>query len=299
MMNKQYPLESSPLYRLSNLRVLAELLDVPVKELRHVDRLINYHTFEKPKANGDFRVVSSPDPFLKKIQRRILLYLRRINTPEWLISGKKGKSYIDNARYHVKSHFVITADISKFFDHCRCENVYCLYKNTFHMAEDIATVLTKLTTLNYCIPTGTPTSQIMAFFSYRNMFNEIAALAECNHLVFTLYVDDITFSSSEQINDNVLNQIEVILKKYGHSMKKEKIRHYSKYDFKHITGVVISPDGELKVPNSLRCKIASEMHMTGDACFQSLKMKGRIIAARSIVPNCYPRLMRAFFLTTK
>lgn len=56
------------------------------------------------------------------------------------------------------------------------------------------------------------------------MFAELNKLAIENNLIFSTYVDDVTFSTNNENFDfnNILNKIDIILKKYGHKRKIEK-----------------------------------------------------------------------------
>lgn len=123
---KYYKLEKSPLYRLRNRGKLAKLLGLPHNYFRK-----NYKTLEKYncfcKITGKSkkkRLIQNPCEKLKEIQKRLLYYLSRIETPNWLISGKKGKCYIDNARVHNINGFVVTTDIKDFYSNCKR---YCWY----------------------------------------------------------------------------------------------------------------------------------------------------------------------------
>ena len=41
-----------------------------------------------------------------------------------LISGEKGKCYIDNGKSHLNSNYFLTMDIKKFYDNCFREYVF-------------------------------------------------------------------------------------------------------------------------------------------------------------------------------
>ena len=115
-MNKCYPIENSPLYRLRNRRKLAEFLNLPENYFKEKHTYC-YNEFSRPKPNGDGeRHFTVPPEELKDIQKHICKLLKRIITPEWVMSGKKSCSYITNAEVHLEHRFVKTMDISKFYD---------------------------------------------------------------------------------------------------------------------------------------------------------------------------------------
>lgn len=87
-----------------------------------------------------------------------------------LISGERGKCYIDNGKAHIMSHYVLTMDIKNFYDNCNREYVFRFFKDKMLMAGDIAGFCTDLVCLEGGIPTGCPTSQLIAFYAYEAMF---------------------------------------------------------------------------------------------------------------------------------
>src|SRR3989338_9167659 len=95
--NKNYPIDRSPLFRLRNKRKFAMLLKLPLKKIRSLCSDDNYYEYPEEK-NGNVRLIQAPKANLKNIQKNFTNILSRIETPEWIVSGKKGMSYIDNAK---------------------------------------------------------------------------------------------------------------------------------------------------------------------------------------------------------
>jgi hypothetical protein len=115
---------------------------------------------------------------------------------------------------------------------------------------DVAGILTDLITMNGGIPTGAPTSQLIAYYAYEKMFREIACMAENFGCVFSLYVDDMTFSSKRPFDPKKLaNHVDIVLRRYGHKPKYKKVKYYSKDKIKIVTGVGVTPTHALVVPN--------------------------------------------------
>ncbi|GJM72667.1 hypothetical protein HMSSN036_48830 [Paenibacillus macerans] len=123
--------------------------------------------------------------------------MSNIRRPDWLISGEKGKSYIDNGKVHQNSSVFLTIDIKKFYDNCKREYVFRFFKDKMCCAGDVAGVLAEIVTFNGGIPTGCPTSQLIAYYAYEEMFENINKIASKHGCIFTLYVDDMTFSSKK------------------------------------------------------------------------------------------------------
>jgi len=301
---KQYSLEKSPLYNLSNKRKLESVMGLDKYSLNKISKHITYSNFTIAKKDGGERPVTAPNPYLKRIQRSVYNLMSRIEKPDWLISGSKGKCYIDNAKYHQmhKSQYALTLDIKNFYPNCTRKYVFGFLSGTMKMSNDVAGVLSDILTYNFEIPVGSPTSQLLAFFAYEKMFLELNSLAFSHGCIFTVYVDDLAFSSQTPFNvKTLMNDVAFILKKYGHSMKRRKKKYYSKEESKLFTGVILDTDNQLRVPNNLHLKITddrkqfdgiSEMSKAEKDKFKK-KFHGRIISARNIDATEYSELVKA------
>ncbi|OOP74115.1 reverse transcriptase family protein [Clostridium beijerinckii] len=295
----QYKLEDSLLYRLRNRGKLAEMFNLPHNYFRTQYKLdIEYKSKHiKTGRNKKDRLVENPNEKLKNIQRKILKYLSRIQTPDWIISGKKGKSYIDNSKFHKDNSYVITSDIMNFYPSCKRDYVYRMFRYTFRMPSDLAIILTTLVTYNGGIPTGAPTSQMIAYWAYRDTFIRMNEIALEYNTKFSLYVDDMVFSSKSTISKRMILEIKKELQKCGMNLKDNKTRKYGGKDYKLITGVVYDKNGVLKIPNRLRKDIIdgyNEIKKMKDTCSETDKksLLGKIYSARQIEPDAFSQLLQ-------
>lgn len=252
-----YPIEKSPLYSLTNKRKLAEILGCSNKFLENfVFTRNNYKVWHQPKNNGKgTRPVENPCDSLKKIQRRLNKLLSRIITNDYLMSGKKYTSYISNAQYHSENSCVFCFDLKSFFQKASRKYIYSAFINQFKMSPDVAWLLTDLVSIpnedgsDGYIPTGAPTSQNIIFWAYKKTFDKIFSLTKKMNLKFSLYVDDITFSSKLSITNKLPKTIVNLFSQVGLKINIDKTEYYSKNDFKNVTGCVIGANKELLVPN--------------------------------------------------
>lgn len=301
---KKYDLTQCALYKCRSKKRLERILYLEPGGLKMIDSIIGYHEFEIDKKHSDEkRRITAPDKTLKAIQRRILYLLHRVIRPEWLISAEKQKCYIDNGKAHQDGKYVLTIDIKKFYDNCMREPVYQFFVQKLKTSPDVAKKLTDIITYNGGIPTGCPTSQIMAFYAYYDMFSEISDLAEQFGCKFTLYVDDMTFSSKKPFSPDQLRQlIDRVLRKYGHRPKYPKVKYYGPSDYKPITGTVVTPEHSLVVPNGLQKTIYNTFQAVKpltdvEICSEEdakliLSLKGQIQAARNIEEGKFPEIGR-------
>jgi hypothetical protein len=269
--NKTYPITSSPLYDVKSLHNLANVLLVTVSKLTSLEKSIldnqdkHYHVFEQ----GEEKKREIQHPYRKDIMSihgRMKYLLSRCELPAFVKSGKKGSSYIDNATAHTENEYMITMDICKFYANTRDEVIYQFFIYKMKMAHDIAHILTNICTFKSSgsiirkIPTGSKVSQILAYWAYSDMFDEIADLCVQQNISFTLYVDDMTFSSSIPFSKDFHKSIQEILASRWLTFKTTKLQKYGVTDKKHVTGCVITSKKSLVAPNKLKKKTINSIH---------------------------------------
>lgn len=300
----RYNINQCALYKCHKKSKLFELLHV---EKLDTKKLVHYRIsyILKPKT-GEKRLIYIPTDDLKNIQRRLLFLIQHIERPKWLYSGEIGKYYLDNGKEHLHNPYVLTIDIKKFYENCHRNYVYLFFINKMKTSPDVAKILTDITTFNKKIPTGSPTSQLIAFHAYEDMFYEINNLAKSHNCKFTLYVDDMTFSSSHPFNPKKLTyEIKTILHKYKHGLSNKKVKYYSKNMAKDITGLILTKDNQVAIPNRLQSKIYDNFSKIKDyekttvydkEIIKSINtLKGQLQAAKNIKPNVFPEITRIVY----
>lgn len=296
MKAKKYPLNQCALYKCNSKRKLEKTLTIEQGQLRLIDSVIKYSHFEIDKKDStEKRQITAPKRTLKQVQRRILRLVQFIERPEWVIAGTKEKSYIDNGKFHLKSNYALMVDIKKFYDNCKREYVYRFFRDKMLNSPDVAEILTNIVTYEGGIPTGCPTSQLLAYYAYEDMFTEIKQIADDHGCLFSLYVDDMTFSSEIPFNvDSLKRAVDIVLRRYGHRPKYIKIKYYSKNEPKPITGTIVTKDNTLVTPNKLQEKVYKGFQDIknldiNDNSEETIKkiaaLQGRIQASRNIEEN--------------
>lgn len=237
-------------------RLSSESLRVTVDDLNRlaVDSG-NFRIFNIRQGSKE-RPVQEPKRELQNIHTRIHKILSRIETPDYLHSAIKGKSYLTNARAHGLSTPIIKIDVKKFFASVPRRNVFNFFENTLRCRRDVAGLLADLLTFDVHLATGSSASPILAYYAFKPMFDALNDLANRHGLKMTVYVDDITMSG-EAAGRSILYEAHQIISKFG--LKSHKMRRFSSNTPKIITGVCISPSGE-RVPNSLHLKIKNGFH---------------------------------------
>lgn len=301
--NKKYALNQSDLYHCRSKRKLAKSLNVKLKDLIRVSKYPVYTTFKKDKnSKGKKREITAPANELKRVQRRIYRLLKFVDRPEYLMAGEAGKSIVTNGKYHMEDDYWIKFDISDFYPNCKREYVYQFFLNDLKCSEDVSNILTNCVTYKNSLVQGSPSSMVLSFFSFQNMFEELNMLARENNLTFSTYVDDFTFSSKQKIQIGFIAfRVSQILHAYGHKVNRKKVMYYGPDQFKRVSGVVVTPNHRLVIQNKNRKNIIDDFiliknkenncyHEDIDSNVRSLI--GKIYSARQIEPNAFSGILR-------
>lgn len=231
--HKRVKLRASALFRLTSPRRLAAMLLVPPARLQHLADLgdENYIVREDRKSG---RVIEEPKPELKLIQLRFARLLAQIETPDYLHSGIKGRSYLTNANQHSADQACIKLDVQKFFPSSSSHYVQRFFEEVLEYPTDVASRARRLLTYGGHLPTGGNASTILSFWAYRPMFDEIDELAKRLGCEFTLYVDDMSITG-KFANRKLQREASKIVARYG--LRTHKTKSFSPGQPRVLTGV--------------------------------------------------------------
>lgn len=233
-----------------------------LKELLHIRRNVYCKSsFINPKINvyidKNNRIIEAPDADIKAIQRIIAKALSRIAYPSFIFSGIKERGYRKIETLHRDFPNTLCIDIRKFFYNIPRDAVYFFFKKELLNSPDVSEILTNLLCVdlaakNYCgsetikslirqqqikpnhLIAGAPTSTNLSYLVNRSMFEELNRLAEESHCLFSLYVDDLIFSSDQSISEAFIENVVHILNKYHYSIATEKTRLFRSGEKKKI-----------------------------------------------------------------
>lgn len=244
------------MYKLTSPRKLAETLNSKPSEL---DYLLasdeNYREFTLLEEINPFsrkvtkkRLVQTPGKKLRFVHERILRLLQRVEYPDYAHAGVKKRSYRSNAAAHEKSKVIATFDLSNYYGSVKSHHVNTFFADQLMCAGDVAGMLTNLATFRGCLPTGSPLSPLLALMSCKPMFDGLMSLAQKHNLIFTAYVDDLTFSG-DVIPQSLEREVGSVVRRFGHVINKKKTRIFSEDQPKHVTGTVIIKN-KIRVPHA-------------------------------------------------
>jgi hypothetical protein len=118
----------------------------------------------------------------------------------------------------------------------------------------VAGILTKLLTVKDHLPTGSPSSPILAYFAYVDMWDEVNEIIEDANCKLSSYIDDVTISG-QNIPNKLIWEVEKKIYSNGLSINRSKKKRYSGKQTRQVTGVIITPQGEMRLPNRQHLKI--------------------------------------------
>ena len=180
---------------------LAALLEVTPGDIDNViARLPKFYTKKtEPKPNGGQRVFYVPHGRLRAFQDKIKTHiLDKARFAAYLYGGIKRKSAIKNARNHSGKEAVLALDIKSFFPSIRPERVLAVFERLGYIGE-AGRILTRLTTYEYQLPQGPPTSPAIANLAVPRLDARLSGLARSQGLSHTRFVDDMTLSGSRRL----------------------------------------------------------------------------------------------------
>lgn len=280
-----HALNQSQLYKVMSPADLARRMDIPAEDLEELaSRTDNYKRFKVGAYKK--RQVQEPKDRLKQAHKKVARWLSRIETPDYLHSAVRGRSYITNAAVHSADSNLVKVDIRSFFPNVTTHAVYLFFAKTMKCRGDVAMLLAKLLTVDGHLPTGSSVSPILSYFAHKPMFDEIAMLASQVDLQFTVYVDDMCLSGEKAVR-SVLFQVRGIIAKHG--LKSHKCHFFPAGVPRIVTGNALTLDG-VRLPHARHLKIKKAFDeldemVEGPAREKALKaLKSRLYEAAQLEP---------------
>lgn len=231
------------------------------------------------------RRIDKPISELKVIQKLILRkILYSIPLPPTMFGGVPGCSTKQNAEYHIGQPKVVTLDLRDFFPKTNDKKVFAIYKK-YKCSDEIASLLTKLTTFQYRLPQGAPTSSMLANLVLLPLHNEIQTITTKLGLKFTIYVDDITISGVNA--ENAISIVIDLIHKHGYGVKRPKIYCMPANKQQIVTGLIVNR--KVAVPKNKRQEIIREILKLRDMSEVSNQSIQALLGSISYIKSISPK----------
>lgn len=248
------------------------------QQLRH------YHYRVFAKRSGNLRLLESPKPRLKELQRQILaMLLDEIPLHPAVHGFRKGRSIRTFTAPHVGQRIVLRMDLRDFFPSISRARVQALFR-TAGYPESVADLLGGICTnaaprdawdklacyvdplhlretrdlyRQPHLPQGAPTSPALANLCCYRMDCRLAGLARSAGGEYTRYADDLAFSGGQEFErrvDRFSTHIAAILHEEGFAANHHKTRIMRRGVRQQLTGLVVNQRINIKRVDFYRLK---------------------------------------------
>lgn len=161
-----------------------------------------HKTFSIAKKSGGIRVIASPSPTRKALQRKLLPVLEAFYKPSAAAHGfLRHRSVVTNARGHVQARTVINIDIEDFFPTISFQRVRGIFLSR-HMGLTwpVANILAQVCCYQGALSTGGITSPIVSNICCAGLDKRLLALAKRLGGKYSRYADDLTMSFDRPVS---------------------------------------------------------------------------------------------------
>jgi hypothetical protein len=217
----------------------------------------NCWKFNKSDKKGKERILYVSNKKLGLIHKKINILLDKISYPINIQGGVMGRSTKSNAIMHTGKKYVANYDIKNFFPSIGHKSIYRAFLKS-KCTPDVSRLLTRLTSINDCLPQGFATSPKISCLVLFNVNERLTNLFKPNHLSHSFWIDDLTISGNKPIK-NYNRLLDKIFIQEGFQLhndpNKRKIANWR--ERQTCTGLVINQ--ELNVEKSVRKKLRKEL----------------------------------------
>lgn len=179
--------------------------------------------FQRETQIRKLRRIDNPTGLLKLLQGRIYRrLLARLDFPDHIFGGVKGRSALDNARSHSGTRLLVTMDVRDCFPSITAAHVYKVWRNLLNCSDEIALLLTNLTTFEGYLPQGAPTSTALANLVIYSLDEPIRLACAASGVRYSTLVDDLALSGDR--GRELINYAVGVFGAAGLSMPHRKLR---------------------------------------------------------------------------
>lgn len=234
---------------MKSLKKFYEYLDVTEEEICNIVQNLESYYYQKYESKHSkrgkplfkdgkpkLRELCPSTGKLKTIQQKINKLLKQDCTfPAYYFGGIKGKDNIKNAKYHQGNHYFFLTDFKDFYPSIKSGRVYDVLIKLGY-SPDISHTIVKLCMRNDSLPQGIPTASLIANLCTIDLTNDLIEICKKHGLKFSVYIDDLTFSSQDDFSDITNEIIDRIL---VHGFKVNHNKTSFKIGRALVTGVVV------------------------------------------------------------
>ena len=223
-------------------------------------------------AQGDLKVVHD------RIKVRIF---SRVRFPDYLHGSLKGCDYVTNASLHTNKKFIICEDVHSFFPSVRSEQIMDIWQNFFLFSEEVARLLTALTTKDKAIPQGAKTSSYLANLVFWRDEPYLQARLALDGFTYSRYVDDIVISSksfmSKSVQTKIIAKVYGMLRNRGLSASRKKHEVFSDSGVMKVTKLIVNRKPSLTRKKRSQIRALTHRATTKSVTIESLNKAAQMV----------------------
>lgn len=246
---QRLPLDQAPLRSLNELEYLLGEDRQTLSQLADWEQ--NYSPFKQakePKPHArvvvatKFRKIDNPQETLKRVQTKILKRLLiPVKLPDFLFGAVPKRSVHGHAERHLGAKTIVKMDIQSYYPNVTTRHVYKVWRTVLGCSPRVASILTKLTTCNFYLPQGAPTSPALANLLLASFYGPVLSACQQMNIVVTVWVDDLTFSGERA--REIIEPVRQTLAANGFKASRKKLHILGPEDAKHVTGPRLGSNG--------------------------------------------------------
>lgn len=283
---------SWPVPQIETVKSLADWLEIPVEKLYWLadlkclalksseSRLRHYHYRILAKLSGSIRLIESPKPELKRLQRKILVQiLEKIPAHSAVHGFVKQHSIKTFTHPHLGQRVVLRMDVQDFFPSFTGARIQSFFR-TAGYPEQVADLLGGLCTtvtphdiwsrsafgedsfhlwesrgearafyFQRHLPQGAPTSPALANLCSYRLDCRLAGLAASAAATYTRYADDLAFSGDGEFEarvERVAVHVAAIAAEEGFSIHHRKTRIMRSGTRQHLAGLTVNRHANIR-----------------------------------------------------
>ena len=273
-------------------------------EIKFNELDLSYRLYKRKKKRG-FRIITAPNPELKRLQGEFLSYLNKeyknvFDSNKHITGFVPGSSIQDNAKPHLSSEWILNLDIKDFFPSITEELLVSEFYKNLDFKGFTPEQLGKLTCYNGKLPQGSPASPAIAnLVALRLIDPTIIEVAEMFGFKYTRYADDLTFSISRKLDRNYVKKFADYIIEFVNKSQIFKINP-TKINIKHssqrqmVTGIVVN-NQDFSVSKPVRNKLRAILyqHKIQDKPLDD-KINGVLSFIKQINKDQYQKLTKDF-----
>lgn len=223
----------------------------------------HYHYHWIQKRSGGERLIESPKPLLKQVQRQILhKILDKVPVHRSCHGFTRNRSILTNAKPHCGQRVVIKYDLQNFYPSVRRNRIIAIFRGLGYNRE-VSIWLGRLTTtaipnsipfpqegpkglrdyLSAHLPQGAPTSPALANLSAFSLDLRLHGLTKSFAANYTRYADDITISGPDNLMKSLktlIPLVQQVIREERFVVQKKKRKVIRNNQRQQICGVVVN-----------------------------------------------------------